>query len=269
MELIRSGETLDFLSKSAPRAWVKRMLLWMIFNNDLSPYFVEGRVVAKERIFSILVKALGADAFGDKRNDLIREHFDPEIAEKYIASDPVNEYQEDVACEWNSTAEPQEVSCGYFVFATSINWDEGIVHANLDSKNSEDETLFWDAETLLASDLSDPDYEVTLKGLCFDRNKIEILQPHIELPQSAKHRRDDHPPRIGRPRTWNWDGAMTYLLTVAQKPDGLPTGPGAQAQIEHLITDWFMDSTGNSPAVSQVRQHAAKIMKALKKPENQ
>jgi DNA invertase Pin-like site-specific DNA recombinase len=32
--------------------------------------------------------------------------------------------------------------------------------------------------------------------------------------------------------------------------------------------DWFMTSTGNTPSVSQVRQHATKIMKVLKRPKS-
>jgi hypothetical protein len=42
----------------------------------------------------------------------------------------------------------------------------------------------------------------------------------------------------------------------------------AQAQIERLIAEWFTKETGDAPADSQVRQHATKIMRALKKPEN-
>ena len=49
---------------------------------------------------------------------------------------------------------------------------------------------------------------------------------------------------------------MAHLLSIAQTPDGLAMGQGAQAQIERLIADWFMTSTGNSPAESQMRHHA-------------
>jgi hypothetical protein len=72
---------------------------------------------------------------------------------------------------------------------------------------------------------------------------------------------------IGRPRKWDWDGALTHLLTVAQHPDGLPTGPGAQAHIEKLIAEWFIASSGSSPTTSQVRTCAQRVMQALKTPE--
>jgi hypothetical protein len=266
MELITSSETLDFLSKSAPRAWVKRMLLWMIFTDEIGAFFLEARSIAKTRVFTIVLEALKGDAFGPKREELIREHFNAEMAEKLIAANEMDHFQE-IAHEWGRDEEPQQVSCGYFVHATNINWEEGIVQATILGDNARDESLFWDADYLLNSDFRDADYEVTLKGLCFEREKIELLQPNIEIPQPAKERRDERP-RLGRPRTWDWEGATTHLLTIAQTPDGLPIGPGAQAQIERLVADWFMTSTGNTPSVSQVRQHATKIMKVLKRPKS-
>ena len=64
------------------------------------------------------------------------------------------------------------------------------------------------------------------------------------------------------------EGSTAYLLSIAQTPDGLAMGQGAQAQIERLIADWFMTSAGNTPAESQVRQHATKIMIALNRPKS-
>jgi hypothetical protein len=57
------------------------------------------------------------------------------------------------------------------------------------------------------------------------------------------------------------------VIAVAQEPDGLPTGHGAQARIEEMIAAWFMDQSGECPASSQVRQRAAKIMRMLARPE--
>jgi hypothetical protein len=111
------------------------------------------------------------------------------------------------------------------------------------------------------------DYKITMTGLHFDRETIEMLQPNVELAPVATGLTDTRA-RIGRPRAWDWDGAMRYLLTIAQKPDGLPIGSGAQAQIERLISEWFTNETGDAPASSQVRQHATKIVHVLKKPES-
>lgn len=266
MELIPARETLDFLSKIAPRAWIKRMLLWMIFTDELAPYFLEGRSVARTRMIAIITEALESETFGERREELIREQFDPEMAEQLIKADPMEEYRE-VAYDWPITDGPQHVASGYFVYAKRINWEIGTVEASVFYKDTCDDDLFWDSDKFFTSELHEPDYEVTLKGLCFHRDHIEILQPNIELSQEAKDHRDERP-QIGRPRIWNWDGAITHLLTIAQKPDGLPVGPGAQAQIERIVADWFMTTTGNSPSVSQVRQHVAHIVKALKRPES-
>ncbi|WP_397603993.1 hypothetical protein [Sphingorhabdus sp.] len=60
---------------------------------------------------------------------------------------------------------------------------------------------------------------------------------------------------------------MAYVVSQAQTPDGLPTGAGAQARIEEMISGWFLLESGDSPAPSQVRQRAALIMKTLERPE--
>ena len=56
---------------------------------------------------------------------------------------------------------------------------------------------------------------------------------------------------------------MAYIASQAQKPDGLPTGNGAQAKIETMMADWFEREVGKSPAISQIRQRASTIMKML------
>src|SRR3954471_16875032 len=76
--------------------------------------------------------------------------------------------------------------------------------------------------------------------------------PGTEL-EAEKHEAIEPRARPGRPRVWDWDGALMHLLKVAQHPDGLPTGPGAQAQLERLVSDWFIETTGNAPSTSQVR----------------
>jgi hypothetical protein len=265
MGRISARETLDFLSKSAPRPWVKRMLLWMIFNGELAPYFLEGRSVATTSAFSIINAFLQRGASKEIKSELIRQYFKPELAERLIALDNLDEF-EDVVCEWDSDEGPREVSAGYFVYASDIDWSAGIVETEIYG-NVVEADVFWDSDDLLNSSFKDADYVVTLPGLCFDRGAIEILQPTAELMAPAQDQAEGRA-RLGLPRSWDWDGAMTHLLAIAQTPDGLPTGPGAQAQIERAVADWFMTRTGNTPSTSQVRHHVKKIMRALKKPES-
>lgn len=69
----------------------------------------------------------------------------------------------------------------------------------------------------------------------------------------------------GRPPKWDWEGALAYVVAVANTPDGLETGPGAQAAIERLMADWFTRASNDAsaPAVSEVRKRASRIMKAI------
>jgi hypothetical protein len=235
------------------------MLLWMIYNGEIAPFFNQGRSIAKATAFSILFHALGSNWNSANRDNLIREQFEPEFAGKLIAARDTDQIEE-VALEFDD--DPTEVAAGYFVFATTIDWDKGIVESEVDHKSANDDHLFWDSEYFLASDFENPSFSVTLSGLCFERERIEMLQPSAELAPVVPRQAGAHS-RVGRPRTWDWDAATMHLLTIAQMPDGLPTGPGAQAQIERLIAEWFMTAAGNAPSESQVRQHATKIVRAL------
>jgi hypothetical protein len=267
MNLISSGETLDFLSKSAPRPWIKKMLLWMIFNGELEPFFEEGKSVETTSAFALIWKAAGTNSQGEERSRLIREEYDDELAEELInASD--HDLIERLAHEWKAGSGAQTVAAGYFVYANSINWEDGLLEAEIRYKFKDNESLFWEDDELLQGEFEKADHNVTLRGLRFEREKIEMLQPNVEMAPATPKSVPAAAP-IGRPRTWDWDGATTFLLTIAQTPDGLPTGPGAQAQIERLLADWFVQNAGKEPAESLIRKHATKIMCALKKPESQ
>jgi hypothetical protein len=67
----------------------------------------------------------------------------------------------------------------------------------------------------------------------------------------------------GRPQKWDWESALIHVIAEANTVDGLPTDRGAQAQIEKIISEWFMRTTGNSPAVSEIRKRANVVMKAI------
>ena len=49
-----SKEALDYLSISAPRAWVRRMLLGMIMGNEIRPYVLKGEITPKWTLRAIL-----------------------------------------------------------------------------------------------------------------------------------------------------------------------------------------------------------------------
>jgi hypothetical protein len=105
--------------------------------------------------------------------------------------------------------------------------------------------------------------------LSFEFSKIEMLLPNHELRQSTSFVTEalELRRRRGRPSKWDWEGALAFVIKKAQHPDGLPCGVGAQARIEEMIRDWFIEETGGAPAPSQVRERASKIVEMLERPE--
>lgn len=69
----------------------------------------------------------------------------------------------------------------------------------------------------------------------------------------------------GRPGKWKWEGALIHLIAVANTPDGLPEGAGAQARIGELIANWFAANSedGSTPAESEIKLRARLIMDEL------
>jgi hypothetical protein len=266
LELIFAHDAVEFLSKSAPRPWIKRMLLWMICSFELTPYFLKGKSVARCSALAALMHEIDDERSLDKARATVRGRYSAELADKILAA-KAGGYIETVAHEWGETEGPRQVSPGYFLYLTNIEWKRGVVNVKIEAFERVARGFFGDEEELLTSEFDDASFEITLTGLCFDIESIELLQPSLEIAPIAVGQTEMRA-RIGRPRLWDWDGATTHLLTIAQKPDGLPTGTGAQAQIERLISEWFIKETNDAPAESQVRQHATKIMRALKKPES-
>jgi hypothetical protein len=61
----------------------------------------------------------------------------------------------------------------------------------------------------------------------------------------------------GRPKKWDWEAALAHVAAVLSRdPDGLPEGRGAQAKIERVIADWFVETAGEAPSEGEVRNRA-------------
>lgn len=69
--------------------------------------------------------------------------------------------------------------------------------------------------------------------------------------------------RRGRPRKWNWDGAMCAIIAKANAPSGLPEGYGAQAEIGRMLAKWFSENQNGEPTPSEIGLRAAQIMTAI------
>ena len=216
MDLISSNDTLDFLAKSAPRPWIKKMLLWMIYAGELTPYFRVGRIVPKVSLHGFFVQKTGTYPMSAERGTFERSHFDAEFAEKLIQLDDTD-YVEDTATEWTSEDEPEAVGSGFFVYASLIDWDAGALKAELMERGNVDDHLFWDADPHLDSNFENPVYSVSLQGLCFERDVIEMLQPSADLAAERREFVEVHV-RRGRPRVWDWEGATMHLLSAGAAP---------------------------------------------------
>lgn len=237
-------------------------------NEDLRPYFAEGRVIGKASLFSLLT-AEGVDASGppSERDTLIQKRWNPDFSARMVGK-RLDEYIEDDPHTWTIDDEPHQASAGVLLFATDIDLETGTLEGSYwDSLIRNNDALFWDNEELFVSQFSDADYDVHLGGLTLELDRIELLHPMGDFVATSDTPMRT-PNRIGRPPRWDWDGAMAAIVAAAQHPDGLPIGPGAQAMLERRIADWFTAQTGDAPAPSQIRQRASRVMATLKSPES-
>lgn len=270
MNLISSEEALKFLSQAAPRPWVQRMLRWMILDQELRVYFSSGRVqpfTTVAALTSELVKQAG-ELSGQKMDAAIREEFAPELAAKLVGKDRHDRVDDD-PYDWDESEEPRLMDAGFFLYASEIDWEKGTLWAEWVPDERNRFEPFFPSEDLLGSEFDDADFEVRFAGMSFESNVIEMLLPSAHLRSSTQGVADhtDRKRSIGRPPKWDWEGSLAFIVSQAQMPDGLPTGPGAQARIEEMMANWFTDKTGDMPAASQIRQRAAAIIRSLEIPE--
>jgi hypothetical protein len=133
----------------------------------------------------------------DEARTTVRSRFTAELAEKILAA-KVGEYVETVAYEWGENEGPQQASPGYFLNLTNIEWKRGVINVEIDALDRTARSFFGEEEELLNSEFDDASYKITLTGLCFDIESIELLQPNLEIapvPVGLTEMRA----RIGRP----------------------------------------------------------------------
>ena len=90
--------------------------------------------------------------------------------------------------------------------------------------------------------------------VCFQDKWIEVWV-YSESRIRNQSNKDEANARVkgspGRKPMWAWDGAMAHLLKIANLPDGLPE---TQADIERLVADWFIETAGDHPSESTIRE---------------
>lgn len=247
------------------------MLRWMAFDEGLAAYSRKGKVQAFGSIFDMTGKFIekAGELSGPKMDAVIKEEFSEELAAKLVEKDPFSRF-DDKPYTWDESEEPKQLDIGFFLYASEIDWDQGTLRADSIPGNGELNEVFFADSEFFGTEIDRADFEAEIEGLSFEFAKIELLLPTLELGQTigfSATKLERRKP-LGRPPKWEWEAAMAYVIAEAQRPDGLPTGAGAQARIEALISDWFMREVQDAPAPSQVRQRASKIIQMIESSKN-
>lgn len=233
-------------------------------------YSRKGRVQPFGSVCDMTVQLLeqAGELSGPKMDAAIKKEYSKEVAERLIGREPFSRFDDEVY-SWDETGDPKEIDFGFFLYASEIDWDAGTLKAESIPWDDQLHETFFPNSEFFQTELERADFEVEMEGLSFEFSKIEMLLPSMELGQKSGFvaQSNDHRGKIGRPQKWDWEGALAHVVCAAHHPDGLPTGSGAQAKIEGMISDWFMREAGDTPAQSQVRQRAAKVMQMLKTPK--
>ncbi|MCF8709489.1 hypothetical protein [Rhizorhapis sp. SPR117] len=210
MKLISSREAVSFLSQAAPRPWVQRLLRWMAFDEGLSAYSRKGKIQPYGTVSGYTLQLLdkAGQLSGPKMDAAIREEFSEEIAAKLIGKDPFSRCDE-VPYTWDETGEPKQLDIGFFLYASEIDWDAGIIKVEYIPGYGELHDTFFEGSEFFESELEKPDFEAEIEGLSFPFSNIEMLLPSVQLGQTVGFTALQHDRRrpVGRPQKWDWEGA--------------------------------------------------------------
>lgn len=266
---VSTKEALDILSALAPRPWCKKLLTSLMFEGALKPYASEGHLIGRVPILCLLDEVDLAPADEKRFWTAVKKKYGVAAPQKNDGKTtprgtlfPITSYR------WypeNGPFSDHPIGYGYFYYADSLDWEAGTLRIESIFPDESWRELFLDDDAMFHSGsyLAQPrfswlEFEVELAGLCFERSAIEMLTG-LEQPKWA-----GTAARPSRPRKWDWDGALAHVVAEANRnPDGLPDGYGAQASIEKLMLDWFVDQHGEAPVESELRLRAKRILAAV------
>ena len=265
--LVSSREALDILSKSAPRTWCKRLLSQLVFEDQISAYCTFGNLRGFVPITCLL-----------DTQDVVPGHGDAfwiAVKEKWGIVAPT---EKDVIITQNGTLAPitgyrwyesddfpaQQIGFGYFHYADEIDWEKGRISiSSIFPNESErdyflpDDNMFGEEERRGETLFSWLEFKVEIEGLSFEGSTIELISG-LESRSTEKPNQ-----RLGRPKKWDWEGALISVIGLANEVDGIGKARGEQARVEEEMATWFLDTTGEQPQPSQIRKYASRIMAYL------
>lgn len=242
----------------------------MVLDHELDVFFSSGRIQPYTRVMSLTYRYReeAGEFNGPAMDRVIREKFEAPLAEKLIGKDGYDRVDDELI-EWVSEEGHDAIDPGWIYFADEVDWDNGSIKVRWIPTDRDTADIFFSSGEFFVSEFENADYSAEFFGMSFDYARIEMLIPNAPLGSTSSDPRiggNTHS-RVGRPPKWNWEGALAHVIAKAQTPDGLPVGSGAQARIEEIISEWFVEETGECPAPSQIRQRAATIMRSLEKPK--
>jgi hypothetical protein len=83
----------------------------------------------------------------------------------------------------------------------------------------------------------------------------------VDLDSVRDHFRLMPAPRGGRPPKYDWERAQLEVFGRVFRGD--TPEPKTQADVERLLSQWFLDDLGSQPAESEIRKRAKKLFEAI------
>jgi hypothetical protein len=269
---ISSHDTLQALSLRAPKPWCKRLLLSLIEDGLIQAFTTDGDLTGRVPALSLLDDDRLAPIDGETFWEAVRaqwgigRHFsDAPLEPEYKNSVRGKLYKVTGARLYSDNGDgPHPVSPGYFELADELNLEDGTLFIDSVFPNELDKTEFFHDDIIFSDGgkLAQPrfswlEYEIRLSGLCFSRSAIELFCGGDALGNGSTTR------SRARETKWDWAGATTSVVALANTPDGIGTGRGEQARVERAMADWFVRSCGDQPHASQIRDMAQRVMAEL------
>lgn len=271
MKFISLYDGLKAMAQFAPHNWCKWAILGMVHAERIRLYSSSGRVKS--------YTTAGALNQGDAYLDEIGEGYRSNKS-MAIPSDITRDYGLELPdyknldwdvivplseWSWGEASGPLVMSSGYS-FWGEVDWTGGTI--TLDEFNPEPEWAIMFQNDEIVEDGIDVRliHDFHIAGICFDYEEFALIAPQCDLESLTQKRKEPLSlagNRGGRPPRWNWPDAFVSVIAVANTPDGLPDGPGAQAFVERILADHFVKTTGGQPSISQIREYASKIMHSI------
>jgi hypothetical protein len=112
-----------------------------------------------------------------------------------------------------------------------------------------------DLERVMEQGRANP-FSHSIMKMVNDRCDAVRQRVHLELERFTADFTVEKDPG-GRPRKHDWEGALLHLIAVANH-DGLALEN--QTEIRNIISDWFIQRTGEMPADSAVKAMARRVL---------